>query len=47
MDYGDKSKLTSADIKDFKRLYELVWSGALTEINGTKIKKMVSYHMTK
>jgi len=47
MNYGDKSKLTANDIKDLKRLYELVWSGSLTEINGTKIKKMVSYHMIK
>ena len=47
MNYGDKSKLTVNDIKDLKRLYELVWSGQLTEINGTKIKKMVSNHMIK
>ncbi len=47
MNYGEKSKLTANDIKDLKRLYELVWSGQLKEINGTKIKKMVSYHMTK
>ncbi len=47
MNYGDKSKLTPNDIKDLKRLYELVWSGQLTEINGTKIKKMASYHMSK
>jgi len=46
MNYGDKSKLTSKDIKDLKRLYHLVWTGALTEINGTKIKKFTSYHMS-
>ncbi len=47
MNYGEKSKLTPKDIKDLKRLYQLIWSGELTEINGTKIKKFVSYHMTK
>jgi len=45
MNYGDKSKLTHNDVKDLKRLYHLVWNGELTEINGTKIKKFVSYHM--
>lgn len=45
MNYGNKSKLTSSDINDLKRLYKLVWSGDLTEINGTRIKKFVSYHM--
>ena len=47
MNYGDKSKLRASDINDLKKLYELVWSGALTEINGTKIKKLVSFHMSK
>ncbi len=45
MNYGAKSKLTANDIKDLQRLYKLVWDGQLTEINGTKIKKFVSYHM--
>lgn len=47
MNYGHDSKLTDTDRKDLKRLYDLVWSGQLTEINGTKIKKFVSYHMSK
>lgn len=47
MNYGDKSKLKPADIRDLKRLYELVWSGRLTAINGTSIKKYVPFHMTK
>jgi len=47
MNYGAKSKLKPNDIKDLKRLYELVWSGELKEINGTKIKKLVSHHMNK
>lgn len=45
MNYGDKSKLMPADINDLQRLYALVWSRELTEINGTKIKTFVSYHM--
>lgn len=44
MNYGDKSELTINDIKDLKSLYQLVWSGQLTEINGTKIKLFNSYH---
>jgi Matrixin len=47
MNYGKKSKLKPNDINDLKRLYHLVWSGELTEINGTKIKKFISYHMSK
>lgn len=44
MNYGDKSSLTVNDIKDLKSLYQLVWNGQLTEINGTKIKLFDSYH---
>ena len=47
MNYGSKSKMTSNDRRDLKRLYHLIWTGELTEINGTKIKKFVSYHMSK
>ena len=47
MNYGAKSKLTPQDLKDLKKLYQLIWSGELTEINHTKIKKFVSYHMSK
>jgi hypothetical protein len=46
MNYGDKSKLTPKDVIDLKHLYQLVWSGELTEINHTKIKKFVSFHMS-
>ncbi|SCY78753.1 matrixin family metalloprotease [Flavobacterium anhuiense] len=45
MNYGDKSKLTDIDIEDLKRLYQLVWSNQLIEINGTPIKKFISFHM--
>ena len=47
MNYGDESKLTTQDAKDLKRLYQLTWSNELTEINGTKIKKFISYHMSR
>ena len=47
MNYGDKSKLNDTDIEDLKSLYQLVWNNQLTEINGTPIKKFVSYHMIK
>lgn len=47
MNYGAKSKLTDSDIKDLKRLYHLVWTGQMTEINNTRIKKFVSYHMSR
>lgn len=38
MNYGAQSKLTSDDRADLKRLYQLVWSGQLSEINGTPIR---------
>ncbi|MES1159487.1 MAG: matrixin family metalloprotease [Bacteroidota bacterium] len=47
MNYGAKSKLTPADVRDLKRLYQRVWDNQLTEINGTKIRKFTSYHMSK
>lgn len=47
MNYGPDSKLMPNDIRDLKQLYELVWSGKLTDINGTPVKKMISYHMSK
>lgn len=44
MNYGPKSKLTEQDIEDTMRLYALVWSGQLTEINGTPIKTYKASH---
>lgn len=38
MNYGALGKMSSADINDLKRLYELVWTKQLTSINGTAIK---------
>ncbi len=44
MNYGDKSKLTADDRKDLKKLYKQVWSGELTQINGTKIRLVKPFH---
>ena len=40
MNYGPKSSMTENDRSDLKKLYELAWSGRLTEINGTEIRLM-------
>ena len=40
MNYGADSRLTDADRSDLKALYQQVWSGAITNINGTPIKLM-------
>lgn len=44
MNYGADSEFTQQDKADLKRLYELVWSGQLTSINGTPIRLMRPYH---
>jgi hypothetical protein len=44
MNYGSQSVLTPDDRADLKRLYQLVWSGALTDINGTPIKLVKPFH---
>lgn len=38
MNYGAESTLTQTDRDDLTRLYRAVWSGCLTEINGTPIR---------
>ncbi|HEY0027877.1 MAG TPA: matrixin family metalloprotease [Allosphingosinicella sp.] len=40
MNYGDDSQLTPTDREDLKRLYDLAWSGQLTDINRTPIRLM-------
>lgn len=45
MNYGSKSEMTDYDRADLKRLYSLVWSGSLTEINGTPVRLMYPYSM--
>jgi len=44
MNYGSKSKMTNNDRKDLKKLYEKVWCGDLTEINGTRIVTFDPFH---
>lgn len=44
MNYGAKSVLTDTDRADLKRLYQLAWSGELTEINGTPIRLVKPFH---
>jgi hypothetical protein len=44
MNYGEMSELTAADKSDLTRLYEKVWSGELTKINGTPIRLMKPFH---
>jgi hypothetical protein len=44
MNYGPNSKLTKYDRADLKRLYELVWSGQLTKINGTPVRLFRPFH---
>ena len=43
MNYGAFSELTNADKEDLTLLYELVWSGELTHINGTPIRLFQPY----
>ncbi len=40
MNYGHKSMMTDVDRADLKRLYQVVWSGELTEIDGAPIRQM-------
>ena len=40
MNYGDKSTLTDTDRADLKRLYAMIWSGELQDINRTPIRQM-------
>ncbi len=43
MNYGALSELTEDDKNDLKRLYQLVWSGMLMDINGTPIRLVKPY----
>jgi len=44
MNYGGLSALSADDKADLKRLYQLVWSGELTQINGTPVKLVKAFH---
>jgi hypothetical protein len=43
MNYGELSKLTDVDNEDLTRLYDSVWAGELTHINGTPIRLVKPY----
>ncbi len=40
MNYGPESMLTDNDREDLTTLYEMVWNGSLSDINGTPIVQM-------
>ena len=44
MNYGANSELTATDRSDLKKLYKGVWSGLITNINGTPIKLVRPHH---
>lgn len=44
MNYGADSRMSDADRSDLKALYQQVWSGALTKINGTPIRLVDPHH---
>jgi hypothetical protein len=46
MNYGNKSRLTTADKDDLRRLYRLAWSRELTDVNGTPIRFVKPFHTT-
>lgn len=46
MNYGADSKMTDADRSDLKTLYQKVWSGELTKINGTSIQLVRPFSTT-
>ncbi|MEA3016340.1 MAG: hypothetical protein QOI38_1062 [Sphingomonadales bacterium] len=43
MNYGDACVLTDTDRNDLRQLYELAWSGRLTNINRTPIRLMRTF----
>jgi hypothetical protein len=43
MNYGPDSRLTETDKSDLRTLYQLVWSGQLTNVNGTPIRLFRPY----
>ena len=44
MNYGSLSELTDDDKDDLRRLYQSVWAGSLSNINGTPIRLFKPYH---
>jgi hypothetical protein len=47
MNYGNESVLTDEDRLDLARLYRLAWSKELTEINGTPIRFVKPFSMSR
>jgi len=46
MNYGDDSKLTNDDKSDLRNLYQSVWTGLVTEVNGTPVRLVNPFHTT-
>lgn len=46
MNYGELSELSDNDKNDLRLLYKLVWTGKLSEINGTPIRMVKPYHLS-
>jgi hypothetical protein len=44
MNHRPNSRLTDEDLTDLKRLYQLAWIGALTNVNGTAIRLVKPFH---
>lgn len=44
MNYGAESTLTDTDRQDLTTLYQAVWQGQLTAVNGTPIQLVKPYH---
>jgi Metallo-peptidase family M12B Reprolysin-like len=44
MNYGADSEISDYDRADLKALYQAVWAGELTQINGTPIKLVKPFH---
>ena len=44
MNYGALSELTDTDREDLVTLYQSVWRGQLTKINGTPIQLVRPFH---
>lgn len=44
MNYGPESTLTDTDRQDLTALYQAVWQGQLTAVNGTPIQLVKPYH---
>lgn len=46
MNYGAASELSAEDKADLRQLYQTVWNGRLSQINGTPIRLVKPYHLS-